>query len=57
MTEFVLCEENFGWIDVWKLNPEGLGSLGLKAFATWGGGRRQFGLKVSMTRSSWAVLL
>jgi hypothetical protein len=26
----------FGWMDVWELNSEGLGSLRLKASATWG---------------------
>jgi hypothetical protein len=37
--QFVLCEKNFGWMDVWELNPEGLESLRLKAFGTfWGGG-------------------
>jgi hypothetical protein len=25
--QFVLCEKKFGWMDVWELNPEGLGSL------------------------------
>jgi hypothetical protein len=25
--EFALYEDNFGWMDVWELNPEGVGSL------------------------------
>jgi hypothetical protein len=28
----VLWEKNFGWMDVWELNPEGLESLWLKAY-------------------------
>jgi hypothetical protein len=30
-------EKNFGCTDVWELNTQGLGSLWLKASATWGG--------------------
>jgi hypothetical protein len=33
--QLVLCERNFGWMDVWELNPEGLGSHWLMASATW----------------------
>jgi hypothetical protein len=29
-----------GWMNVWESNPEGLGSLWLKASATLGGGDR-----------------
>jgi hypothetical protein len=29
--KFVLCENNFGWMDAWELNPERMGSLWLKA--------------------------
>jgi hypothetical protein len=32
----VLYEKNFGWMHVWELNPEGLGSLWLMASVTWG---------------------
>jgi hypothetical protein len=35
--QLVLYERNFGWMDVWELNPEGLGSFWLTASATWGG--------------------
>jgi hypothetical protein len=35
--QLVLHERNFGWMDVWELNPERLGSLWLMASATWGG--------------------
>jgi hypothetical protein len=28
------CEKDFGWMDVWELNPEGMISLLLKAVAT-----------------------
>jgi hypothetical protein len=27
---------NFGWMDVWDLNPEGLGSLWLTTSVIWG---------------------
>jgi hypothetical protein len=35
--KFVFCggeKKNFGWMNVWELNPEGMISLWLKAFAT-----------------------
>jgi hypothetical protein len=32
--QLVLYEKNFGWMDVWELNPEWLGSLWLRGF--WG---------------------
>jgi hypothetical protein len=35
---FVVCKKISVWMDVWKLNPERLGSLWLKASATGGGG-------------------
>jgi hypothetical protein len=31
-------EQNYGWMDVWDLNPEAMRSLCLKVSATWGGG-------------------
>jgi hypothetical protein len=36
--EFVLYEDNFGWMDVWELNPEGVGSIRMTPFAIGGGG-------------------
>jgi hypothetical protein len=35
--QLVLCGKDFGWMAFWELNPEVLGSLWLKAFATWRG--------------------
>jgi hypothetical protein len=32
----VFCKKDFGWIGLWKLNPEVLGSLWLTASSTWG---------------------
>jgi hypothetical protein len=43
--KFVLYESNFGWMDFWELNPEGLGLLWLMASATSGG---SFWLNASM---------
>jgi hypothetical protein len=34
--QLVFYEKDFGWMEVWELNPEVLGSLWLMAFATWG---------------------
>jgi hypothetical protein len=34
--QLVLCEKDFGWVALWELNPEVLGSLWLMASATWG---------------------
>jgi hypothetical protein len=34
--QLVLFERNFGWMDEWELNPDGLGSLWLMASETWG---------------------
>jgi hypothetical protein len=50
--QFVLQENNFGWMDVWKLNAERLGSYWLKAFATGGGGGGSIWLKAPMTGGS-----
>jgi hypothetical protein len=36
MRQLVLYERNFGWLEVWKLNPEVLGSLWLLASSTCG---------------------
>jgi hypothetical protein len=36
--QFVLCEKDFGWMALWELIPEVLGSLWLMASATWDGG-------------------
>jgi hypothetical protein len=44
--KFVLHEKNFGWMDVWELNPEGLGSLWLITSTTCGG--EPFWLKTSI---------
>jgi hypothetical protein len=33
----VLCKKDFGWMALWGLNPDVLGSLCLMASATWGG--------------------
>jgi hypothetical protein len=33
--QFVHHKNNFGWMDVWELNPEGMGLLCLKASVTW----------------------
>ncbi|KDR11388.1 hypothetical protein L798_14020 [Zootermopsis nevadensis] len=43
--QFVLCYENFGWMDVWESDPERLRPLWLKASATWEG-NKSFWLKV-----------
>jgi hypothetical protein len=43
--QLVLYERNFGWMDVWDLNPQVLGSLWLMASATWGGGGKHRGLR------------
>jgi hypothetical protein len=40
--QFVLYEKNFGEVNVWELNPDGMGSLWLIASETMGGGRNQF---------------
>jgi hypothetical protein len=34
--QLVLCEKDFGWMALWELNPEVLGSIWLMAYATWG---------------------
>jgi hypothetical protein len=44
--KLVLYERNFGWMDVWKLNSEGLVLLWLMAYVTWGG--ESFWLKATM---------
>jgi hypothetical protein len=41
--QLVLYEKDFGWITLWELNPQVLGSLWLIASATWGGGGNHFG--------------
>jgi hypothetical protein len=33
--QFVLREKDFGWMALWELNPEVLGSVWLMASATW----------------------
>jgi hypothetical protein len=52
--QFVLCEMDFGWMNVLEFNPEGLGSLWLKASATL---EALFWLKASMTEGRRAVPL
>jgi hypothetical protein len=37
MKQFILREKDLGFMVVWELNPEGLGSFWLKACATWCG--------------------
>jgi hypothetical protein len=44
--KLVLYEKNFGWMNVWELNPEVLGSLWLMASQTWRG--ESLWLKASM---------
>jgi hypothetical protein len=43
-----LCEKDFGWMALWELNPEVVGSLWLMASATWGGGGKSLRLKATM---------
>jgi hypothetical protein len=35
-SQFSLCETNFGCMDIWEINPEGLGLFWMKASATYG---------------------
>jgi hypothetical protein len=46
--QLVLSEKEFGWMALWKLNPEVLGLLSLMATATWGGGGKSLRLNTSM---------
>jgi hypothetical protein len=46
--QLVLYENDFGWMALWEMNPEVLGTLWLMAFAIWGGGGNSLWLKASM---------
>jgi hypothetical protein len=35
VSELLTNEKNFGWLDVWKLNAEGMGSVWPMTFATY----------------------
>jgi hypothetical protein len=51
-----LCERKFGWMDIWELTPEGLGSLWLITSATWRGGGGAFWLKATIIRVAGPLL-